>query len=48
MKKRYTSLFILFLSSSLFSQATYVMGTASGVNSATANALNSWVGIPIN
>lgn len=40
MKKLYTSLFLLFFSASLFSQTTYVMGAASGVNGATANALN--------
>jgi hypothetical protein len=45
MKKLYTSLFLLFFSASLFSQTTYVMGAASGVNGATANALNGTISI---
>jgi hypothetical protein len=41
MKKLYTALFLFLIGCApLFSQTTYVMGAASGVNGATANALN--------
>jgi hypothetical protein len=46
MKKLYTTLFLFLIGCApLFSQTTYVMGAASGVNGATANALNSTISI---
>jgi len=46
MKKLYTALFLFLIGCApLFSQTTYVMGAASGVNGATANTLNSTISI---